>query len=545
MESASEQSAFWGLHAAWLAVSVLSAALLARRPNPRLALGVLVLMHALAFLGYYANLGRPYAIGVSHDRAIGVGMAMAVADGGSPFDHVQVEFGNLEPLWTFFVAVLSGFSADRVPALYDRMTLLVLTLTALGFYRAWSIPRAGEDADVAGWRGVLVAAGVLGLSSFSMSPEPPVQIFWQGNFVFKPNHALAFGLVGLLSRFSPSNTSWVRVGLLQGLLIWVFILDWAYLVPGLFLAAWLGGDRMEGLKRAALSTVLGLLIGLPYLLHLFRDYSPVGDGEMAQIWRDHMGGRLASPYWWSLDLGPVLILFLVALFFALRRSGNESGAVGFLATGPLVALCYVIGFQLGLAPEPDEGHYYVRMVAGAGAGYAVWSMASRLGGISKWRQALGFGIILASSVPAYFNPFLDDRYYPLSRTALPSGVAATADWIRSNVGPRSVLISADGIMLAGLTGRRFLMVRPDQTADRNDRERAERDIVTSLDPETVRRAAARYGVTHVVLDERLREKYGDLARGLGNRPWFEPAFLNSFTRILILRSGAREDPPGD
>ena len=107
--------------------------------------------------------------------------------------------------------------------------------------------------------------------------------------------------------------------------------------------------------------------------------------------------------------------------------------------------------------------------------------------------------------------------------------------MRQNLPPDSVAVSAEGIMLSGLTGQRFLMVRPEQTADRASRERAERDLLTSLDEETVRRAAARYGVTHVVLDERLREKYGDAARGLGNRGWFEPVFLNSFARILALR----------
>ncbi len=535
MEGLSEQTAFRGLHGAWFGISALSAALLYVRPKPRLALGVLILMHGVAFLGYYGGLPRTYAVGLSNDRSLGVGMAMAVAAGGSPFDHVQVEFGNLEPLWTFLVAALSGFSITRVPFVYDRMALLVLTLTALGFYWAWSVANPGEDPDVAHWRGVLVAAAVLGLSSFALAPDPPIQPFWPANFVFKPNHALAFGLVGLLSRLS-SRGSWLQLGVLQGLLIWVFILDWAYLLPGMFLAALLGRNRLEDLKRATLGTALGVVLGLPYLIHLLRDYNPVGPGEMPQIWRDQMEQRLASPYLWSFDFGPLLVLFVVGLVFALRRSATESGALGFLLTGPLVASCYVIGVHVGFAPEPDEGFYYVRMVAGAGAGYAVWSLASRSKDDSNRRKALAFGILMAASFPAYFNPFRDDRYFPLSREPLSRGVLATADWIRGNVGPGSVLISSEGIVLSGLTGRRFLMVRPDQTADRADRERAERDILTSLDQGTVLRAATRYRITHIILDDRLREKYGDAARGLGNRPWFEPAFLNSFARILIVRN---------
>lgn len=531
----SEQNAFFGLHAAWFGLSILSAGLLYLRPRPRTALLVLVLMHGLAFLGYYGSLPRTYAVGVSNDRALGVGMAMATADGGSAFDHIQVEFGNLEPMWTFLVAGLSGFSASRVPFVYDRMAILVLTLTALGFYKAWSVRLDGEDTDIAGWRGVLVAASVLGLSSFAFAADPPIEPLWPANFVFKPNHALAFGLVGLLSRFPPAQRSWLQSAAIQGLLIWAFVLDWAYLLPGLFLAALLGSDRVEGLKRTLLGTAVALVLSVPYLIHLLHDYNPVGPGEMPQIWRDQMGLRLASPYLWSLDLGPVLVLFVVGLGFAIRRSAMESGASGFLLTAPLVVGCYLAGLKVGFAPEPDEGFYYSRLVAAAGAGYALWNLAVRRGRDSGRRCALAFGAIMLVSLPAYFDPFRDDRFYALSTEPIAPPILSAAEWISRNTDTRSVLISSEGIMLSGLTGRRFLMVRPDQTADRAARERAERDILTSLDETTVRRAASRYGITHVVLDERLREAYGDKVKGLGNRGWFEPAFVNSFARILVVR----------
>jgi hypothetical protein len=492
-------------------------------------------MHGLAFVGYYGSLPRTYAVGVSSDRALGVGMAIATAAGGSPFNHVQVEFGNLEPLWTFSVAALSGFRPDVVPWVYDRMALVVLSLTALGFYAAWSGKTNDESQDVARWRGALVAASVLGLSSFAMTQPPPIHHFWHGNFVFKPNHALAFGLVGLLSRYQPAQGSWIRLGLLQAVLIWVFILDWAYLLPGLFLAALFSEARNEGLKRVFLGTLLGVSLSIPYLSHLLRDYNPVGKGEMPQIWRDQMGERLNHPSLWSIDQGPLLILFLFGLYFAWQRRKEDGGALGFLLTGPLVAACYVAGLQFGFAPEPDEGFYYSRLVAAAGAGYAIWRVASstRIG--PEKGSALAFGLVLAASFPAYFNPVADDRYFAKSSVPLDGPVLAAADWISQNTRPDSVLISSEGIMLSGLTGRRFLMVRPDQTADRDDRERAERDILTSLDEATVRRAVLRYKVTHVVLDGQLRENYGDESKGLGNRPWFEPAFVNSFARILIIR----------
>jgi hypothetical protein len=383
-----------------------------------------------------------------------------------------------------------------------------------------------------------VAASVLGLSSLGLSADSPSRAFWQANFVFKPNHALAFGLVGLLSRWPAARRSWVSLGVIQGLLIWAFILDWAYVMPGLALAALLGTDRREGIKRLTAGTVLGLVLGFPYILHLLRDYSPLGPGEMPQIWRDQMGQRLSSPYWWSLDLGPLLLLFILGIVAARPGRATDSGAFAFLLTGPFVAACYLAGLQFGFAPELDEGSAYWRMVAAAGAGYGLWSAATM--GNSRRRYAVAYGFILACSFPAYFNPILHDRYYVRSSQPFPAPVLAVAGWIRAHTEREAVLISSEGITLSGLTGRRFLMVRPDQTADRAAREAAESDILTSLDEATVRRAAHRYGVTHVILDEGLRKRYGDAVRGLGNRPWFEPALVNSFAGIVVLR---KEEKP--
>lgn len=535
MEGLAQPESFRGLHTAWFALCLLSGAILYLRPRPRVALAVLLLMHAGAFLGYYSGLPRTYAVGVSLDRAINVGTVLAVANGGSPFNHVQVAFGNLEPLWSFGVAALSGFSFDWVPFVYDRVGILVLTLTALGFYRGWSVAAPGEDRDRAAWRGVFVAAAVLGLSSVSLSERPPVQHFWQANFVFKPNHALAFGLVGVLSGWQAARFSWVTLGLIQGLLIWTFILDWAYFLPGLFLVALMDEERAQALKRVALGTGVGLIIGLPYIFHLSRDYNPVGKSELPQIWRDHMGPLLTSPYWWSLDLGPLLVLFVAGVALLARRPLPERSGLSLLVTGPLVALSYVIGLQVGFAPEPDEGYHYFRMAAGAGAGYLLWAVIGQCGGNVSKRFGAAFGVVLACSFPAHFDPPADDRYFSPSLDPIPPPVVAIANWITDNTPADAVLISSEGIMLGGLTGRRFLMIRPDQTSDRAAREKMEQDILTSLDEATVRRAAGRYGVTYVILDDGLRKRYGDEARGLGNREWFEPMFVNSFARILRLK----------
>ena len=536
---AADSYSFTGLHVAWMAGSIAAGLLLYFRPKPRLALAILILAHGLAFLGYYSGLPRPYAIGASSDRALVMGMAMAVADGGSPFDHVQIEFGNLEPFWTFFVAALSGFSSDRVPFVYDRMGLLSLALTAIGFFVAWARVAEGEREDDAGWRGALVAASVLGLSSMLL-PSSNLQFFWQANFVFKPNHSLGFVFVGLMSRFFFSKTTWWRLALVQALLFWVFILDWGYVLPAIAFALLLERERAAAIRTSVAATIAALVAGAPYLAHLLRDYKPAAKEGLPEIWRDKLAEVLASPFLWTLDFGLLFALFVIGITLLYRLRREETVAFGFLLSGVLVTVCYLIGARVGFSPEPDEGYSYWRLVAATGAGYAIWRggllVRERLGArFTRAAWPIAFATTLACSLPAYFDPMTDDRLFPRSITPLPPPVLATAQWLRANTTVKSVLISAEGIMLSGVTGRRFLMVRPDQTADRAERESAEADILTSLDEETVQRAVRRYGVTHIVLDGKLREKYGDGVKGLGDRPWFQPETANAFARILSLR----------
>ena len=72
-----------------------------------------------------------------------------------------------------------------------------------------------------------------------------------------------------------------------------------------------------------------------------------------------------------------------------------------------------------------------------------------------------------------------------------------------------------------------------------EREAAESDLLTSLDEATVRRAVSRFGVTHLIVDDGLRKRYGAAIRGIGNRPWFRPVLVNSFASVLVVRK------PGD
>ena len=58
-------------------------------------------------------------------------------------------------------------------------------------------------------------------------------VVWAGNFLMKPNHVAAWGLVGVVvGMFARGAQPWL-IGLVLGATAWVFLLDWAYLLAGL------------------------------------------------------------------------------------------------------------------------------------------------------------------------------------------------------------------------------------------------------------------------------------------------------------------------
>src|SRR6185436_16646937 len=91
--------AFTGSYAvfrlAYVAVGLLGCGALWRRPRPALAAALVVALNVAAWAAYVTPLKRPYAFGEPSDRSILIGNAASVAAGNSPFEHVQVRFGNL------------------------------------------------------------------------------------------------------------------------------------------------------------------------------------------------------------------------------------------------------------------------------------------------------------------------------------------------------------------------------------------------------------------------------------------------------------------
>lgn len=526
----------------YVAAGLLGIALLWRRPRPAPALLLVVGLHLAAWAAYVTPLGRAYALDEHLDRAFQVGMAACTTAGASPFEHTQVRFGALEPVWNLIPAALALFRPERAMAVYHWLPLLALTFVALALYTG--LRSDGGVAD--GWERVLMVFGALGLSSLSMSPRAPVPPFWTANFMLKPNHAVGWGLlVFVLGWQARRRRSALGLGLLLGLLAWCFLIAWAYAVAGLCLALLFTPRAERDWRHLAMAVGVSSLVAAPYVRFLARDYSPFGaGGSTEQIWRDAMGVRLGVPHWGTLDLGPLLVLGLLGILALVRRKAPRDRALlGALATAWGLWLAYELGALVRFAPEPDEAHYFLRFVMALAAGAALSAGARHLEGWKGLQPGQGHLLAMACclplSFPAYWDPPTMDRYYKLSLNPLPPKVEAYGAWVREHTAPDAVFVagSSASSWIPVLAGRRVLLAaeaRP--PGDYLERKQAERRLLVSGDVAEILRTASAFGVTHLAVDRPMREEYGDEAvTRLESLPAYKKVFANSALLILEIR----------
>lgn len=536
-----------GLRLALFALSLLVLARLWRRPRPSHALALILLTHLAAAAATFAPLQRSYALSESTDRSFNLGMASRVALGGSPFEHTQVGFASPEPLLNLAVAALSLFRVERVAAAMAALTPIALLAFGLGTY--FGLRRHGADEPPNGadaWERVMIVFAALSLSSLTMSPRPPTPPFWAGNFLLKPNHGAALGLVamaaGLLTRPQPRPAV---VGLALGATAWVFLLDWAYALPGLLLGAWLAPRAERQTKAVAVGVALSGLIALPYVLHLLPDYSPAkAHGAARHMWGDPRGLPLAVPNWSTLDLGPLLVLGIVgAIVLWRRRSARDRVLLGLLLAAAATSLLSIPAALVGIAPEPDELHYFLRFAMALSAGAALAAGARELESAralqSGQGHVLGLALFVPLSFPIYWDPPSMDRYFALSRQRLRPKVVAYSQFVRENTAVDSIFVAGKDAAswIPALTGRRVVLAEGGRLMppDQGERKGVERTLLLSDDVAKIRAAALRYGVTHVAIDDALVQEYGvsgfdDLARA----PVFRTLFANSAARIVAL-----------
>jgi hypothetical protein len=523
-----------------VALALLGTLLLWRRPRPVLGLALVLAVHAACAVAYLLPLERPYALDPGTDRSFSLGMIACVAEGGSAFEHTQAGFSSPEPLWNRLVAALALHRIDAVPAVYDALAPVSVLVVGLCIYLGFGRGETGA------WERALMAFSVLGLASLSMSPHPPVAAFFMGNFLLKPHHAIALGLVAVIAGRAARPGGTLLLGMLLGLLAWMFLLDWAYLLAVLLLDRLLRPAAERDFRGFAGAAALSLVVAAPYLGHLARDYAPGQTHAAAtHMWNDPRGLPLAVPNWSTLDTGPLLVLAVVGAWtWWRRRTPADRTALATLAGAVGLFLLSVPASLLGWAPEPDELHYFLRFAMALAAGAALAAAARHLESVKGLRPGQGHVLALAAAIPlsfaAYWDPPNMDRYYPMSRSPIGPKVSAYARWIRDNTKPGDVFVAGRhaSAFIPALAGRRVLLAEAGRLLPRDhaERKQAERILLTSEDADLVRRTAARFGVTHVAIDEPLQNEYAasdftQLARSAAHRG----VFANSAVRIVEVR----------
>lgn len=522
-----------------------------RRPSASWTLALVVTANVVAWAAYAWPLARSYGLAEGSDRGFNLGMWACVTQGVSPLEHTQRGFGSPEPLWNVLVPLLAGWRLDAVGRAYDLLSPLSLIAVALGVYfglrpaRAAS-PAPADEAEHDRWERVLMAFAALGLVSLSFAPRAPVPPFWAANFLLKPHHACAFGLIAAIAgQRARAPRRALAAGALLGLLGWAYLMSWGYLVFGLAFGFALLPRGERSLKT--LATVLGLsaLALVPYVLHLLRDFNPFDAHHASRhMWSDARGLPLAVPTWATLDSGALLALGALGLAVWWRRRTPRDGVLlGVVGGAWLLWLVSLPAALLGVAPEPDELHYFVRfgMALAAGAGLAALARwAARGAGRPVGQASIGaLMIALPLAFTSYWDPPNMDRYYANSVRPIPRKVLDYGRWIREHTRPGTLFVagSAAATWIPVLAGRQVLLAEGGELLPRDvvARKAAERVLLRSQDPAEVRAVAARYGVDYVAIDESLVLEYGAAgSEELAREPLWRTLYISSALRLVEL-----------
>ncbi|MBN2370314.1 MAG: hypothetical protein JXO72_07495 [Vicinamibacteria bacterium] len=531
-------------------LSMACAALLWKRPRPRLAVAWVLASQLAAWLAYTIPLARPYGMAEGTDRAFNVGMAACVANGHSPLQHTQIGCRSPEPFWNAVVGALSFARPEWTAAVYGLLSPLAILAVGLSLYVGLRF-RNGATAEDA-WERFLIVFSVLNLTSMSLH-RPTLTVFYTANFLLKPNHAVGFALIALAvgARFRPGRR-WVSLSFILGLLAWVFLPHWFYLALGLVLSAWLAPASEKKWRPLLMALAVSSLIAAPLMAHLLRAYNPIQRNPSAEhMWNDPGGLSLAMPTVSTVELGPLFVLGLLGLWILRRRGSSRDRTM----LGIILAVWCLWGASipaalLGFAPEPDDLHYYLRFVMGLATGTALAFLARHGERALRLRNGQGhlaaFVLCLPMSFPSYWFPPAMDNYHPANSQPIGRRVVAYTKWIRENTPRTAVFLAGQdaATWIPALAGRPVLLAEAGKLVPRDlqARRHAERVLLTSEDAGFVRMIARRFGVTHVAIDRDLLERYGARrCSDLAHAPAYRYLFSNA--RACVLEIDFGDQPP--
>jgi hypothetical protein len=231
-------------------------------------------------------------------------------------------------------------------------------------------------------------------------------------------------------------------------------------------------------------------------------------------------------------------VFLLGMWGAVvaHRRGDRMGRL--LASqvlgALLVWLAYAVLSVLNVVEQPDEIYYWVRFLVGAAAGIGAWDLISRAPRLwpsvslaPSQRAAVAALIALPWTVPYWWDPPRMDRYFTRSREPLEEELRAPGEFLRLGTPARAVLAGDEPFArwAAALAGRRSLLSSGAMMpVDFDQRREVMRTLFQATDGDVVRRAAAPYAVTHLVLTPGVAARYGVTLADLDSRPWLRRVF---------------------
>jgi hypothetical protein len=487
----------------WLAVGL-------RLRRPAFVAGGVALANAYAWLLTSYPLQSLYGMGTSEDRLGNLGLCQVVAAGNSPLRTTQVGQLHFEPFWSLLVALASGFDTRRVLSLYAYLPLAVMVGFVAALYLALRPPRGlvgwspGERAAVAAFT-TLVASSPLDFAHLYRVP-------WAHMFLLKPNHALGLVLLPLfLCAFSRirSLRGAVLAGLVLHLMGWAFVLHMVYTCVGLvvFVAlSWLSRhpDARSDLRDAAVAIGVNLAVVSPYLVMLFVGYPFLVRSQLQTI-------SATSPHLLETTLrtGVVFWVGLWGLWVAWRRGDRLGRLWTAQVLGAQLLWAGYLGLSaIGLARERDEIYFWCRFLLAGSAGLGAWDLLGRLCRRAAWlpsesaRLAVLGVLALPLLLPTWWDPSRMDLYFRGSLPPVSEIQRAPAEFIRDRTPPHAVMAGDFTVarFVAAWSGRRAVLSRGmGMTSDYHTRLAVHETLLRAEDGEVARQAAARYGVTHLLI----------------------------------------------
>jgi hypothetical protein len=506
-----------------------------------------------ALLTWFAGelpLKRLYAFAPLFDRMFNVAMGATSATGHSAFESYQVASADLEPFWRVTLRLLSGGKPENVLAIYPYLAPAAMVLLSLCFFLALGRRGAkGENRDRY-WEAALVVYCVLLLNSTALEPFGVFDSFWSMTLLLKPNHVLGFILIPLWIRAWTSRRSWVRTwgaGVLLGILAWVFLMHWSYVLVGLacfpLVARWT--EQRPEVRRVVVVTGMSLLAALPYLLFLFSNFHWGHGGAVAKkIWLQ-LGYEEGYINFFSVSYehGVLFLLSLVGVVGMAVRRRREDVVWLALLLGVVVGwIGYLVTFALQKIIEPDEFYFYTRFLLSVSAGSGAFFLLKWLEPTSRpfsprWIPMFLL-LTLPHSIPYWWNPPLMDRYYHFSLDALPDEMVALGRWVRDETSRDAVFVAGGqtSLWIASLAGRRVLTTghhRPPY--DYEERRALENRMLVGREAEAFREAVRQFKVTHIAIEPDYLTELGADANELEKLPWLGVVYEGAQVRVLAIQ----------